>query len=133
MAYTLLAQTTTSTGTSLGGTLQVPGAIGESVNTAVTQGPNAVVGVFETQFSNLIGLITILGGLFFLIYFLVAAFEWIQAGGDSGKIEKSKNRMINGAIGMIVMIVSLAIVGIIGGVFGVDLLNPGQTFLQLIP
>lgn len=114
-----------------------PGRIGEAVNTALDTNTHGVAGggvvdVFSQQFSNLIGLLTVLGGVFLVIYFLLAAFEWIQAGGDAGKVEKAQQRMVNGAIGMLVMIIAFGIIGIIGGVFGIELLNPGQVFLELI-
>jgi hypothetical protein len=111
------------------------GTIGQQVNSALGSGGgtgSGVVDVFSQQFSNLIGFITVLGGLFFLVYMLIAAFDWIQAGGDSGKIDKAKTKMTNGAIGLLVMILAFGIIGIIGSVFGIDLLNPGAVFLQLI-
>ena len=104
--------------------------IGQS---AIARGGSAVPTELINQVSNLIGFVTILGGLFFVIYMLVAGFEWLQAGGDSGKVEKAKSRMTNAAIGLLVMILSIAIVGIIGGVFGLDILNPVDRFMDIIP
>ncbi len=88
---------------------------------------------FEEQLSNIIGFITLLGGIFFIVFFLIAGFEWLQAGGDTGKVEKARSRMINAAIGLLVMILATALIGIISGVFGFDILNPAETFRQLIP
>lgn len=86
---------------------------------------------FTLQLSRIIGFITLLGAVFFVVYMIVAGFEWLQAGGDSGKVEKAKNRMINGAIGLLVMILATAISGIVGGVFGIDVLNPQNIFNNL--
>lgn len=108
------------------------GAIGEQVAEQVGS-PEGLVGIFSTQLSNIIAFITILGGLFFLIYFLIAGFEWLRAGGDSGQVEKARNRMVNGAIGLLIMILTIALVGIVGGVFGLDILNAGDIFLNIIP
>lgn len=108
------------------------GAIGEQVAQNVGD-RNALVDIFSTQLSNIIAFMTILGGLFFVIYMLIAGFEWLRAGGDTGQVDKARNRMINGAIGLLIMIIGLGIVGIIGGVFGLDLLNPGDLFLNIIP
>lgn len=113
--------------------IQGPGTIGEQVNEAARIGPGTgVVTVFTEQLSNIIGLITILAGLFFVIYFLIAGFDWVQASGDAGKVDKAKNKMINGAIGLLVVIIGMGIVGIIGGVFGLDLLRPDRVFLQML-
>lgn len=132
-----IAQAATPTSVPLGTSpISGPGTIGQEVTNALGSGPGGtgtgVVDVFSEQFSNLIGLLTVLGGVFFLIYMLIAAFDWIQAGGDSGKIDKAKTKMTNGAIGLLVMILAFGIVGIIGGVFGLELLNPGAVFLDLI-
>lgn len=108
------------------------GAIGEQVAANVGD-RNALVDVFSTQLSNIIAFITILGGVFFVVYMIVAGFEWLRAGGDTGQVDKARNRMINGAIGLLIMIISLGLVGVIGGVFGLDLLNPGDLFLNIIP
>ncbi len=118
----------------LGGdaTLTGPGTIGEAVTGALDEGPSGVVDVFSQQFSNIIGLITVLAGVFFIVNFLIAGFEWTQAGGDTGKAEKSRQRMINAALGLLVMIIAFGIIGVIGGVFGLELLNPGSVFLQLV-
>ncbi len=102
----------------------------EALKSGSAQG---VVAAFTTQLSNIIAFLTILGSLFFVIYFIVGGFEWLQAGGDTGKAEKARTRMINAAIGLLVMILATALVGIIGGVFGIDILNPADTFLQIIP
>ncbi len=86
------------------------------------------LGYFSDQLSNVIGLITLIGALFLVVYFIIAGFEWLQAGGDAGKADKAKTRMTNASIGLLVMILSTAIAGIIGGVFGIDILNPQAIF-----
>lgn len=127
MSNSLLAQSQP-----LGGTIQGAGKIGEET-TAALGSPGAVTALFERQLSNIIGFITILGGLFFLIYFLIAAFEWLRSGTDKGGADKAKNRMTNAAIGLLIMVISLGIAGIVGGVFGIDILNIGTVFQTLIP
>lgn len=133
MSRNLIAQT--SDGIPLGDNpLTGQGTIGTAVNEAIDAGNDGrgVVDVFSQQFSNIIGLITVIAGIFFIVNFLIAGFEWTQAGGDAGKAEKARQRMINAALGLLVMIISFGIIGVIGGVFGVELLNPGQTFLNII-
>lgn len=117
-----------------GAFIEGPGTIGQEVNAALGQGGAGVgvVEVFTRQLSNVIGLITILAGLFFVIYLLIAGFDWVQAGGDTAKVEKSKNKMVNGAIGLLVVVIGMGIAGIIGGVFGIDILRPDQVFLQML-
>lgn len=54
------------------------------------------------------------GALFVLIYFLWAAVEWISAGGDSSKIQKARDRIIQSFIGLILLVFSFVIINFIG-------------------
>jgi hypothetical protein len=83
--------------------------------------------------SNLIGFMTILGGLFFIVYFFMGAFKWITSGGDSSKVEEARNRMLQGTLGLIVMVLSYSLIGIIGSVIGLDLINLKATISDIIP
>lgn len=84
-------------------------------------------------FSTLIGFLTGLAGLMFMLYFILAALSWITAGGEKGKIESAKSQMTNAAIGLIIVVATYAIVGVVGGVLGLDILNPGKTLLNIAP
>lgn len=57
------------------------------------------------------------GGLTVLLMFVWGAIEWISAGGDSGKIEKARNKMTQAVIGMIILTASFTIIGFISGLF----------------
>lgn len=83
--------------------------------------------------STIIGFITTLAGLMFLMYFIIAALGWITAGGEKGKIETAKQQMTNAAIGLAIVIATYAIVGIVGGVLGLNILNPGAELIKLAP
>jgi hypothetical protein len=87
----------------------------------------------ELYISDIIGTITVLAILFFVVYSFLAAFEWATAGGDSSKVEKAKNRFIWGTLGIILIVASYAIIGLIGSLIGVDILNPGELIQNIIP
>src|SRR5688572_15356673 len=87
----------------------------------------------EILVSNIIGLLTVLGGLFFVFFFVLAAFQWITAGGDSGKIEKARGQMTQGILGLVVLVASYGIIGLIGSIVGIRLLSPAQTLNDLRP
>lgn len=74
--------------------------------------------------STLIGTLTIVGGLAFVVFFFLGALKWITAGGDKAKVQEAQTQMTNGAIGLIAITAAYFIVGIIGGVLGLDILNP---------
>lgn len=80
----------------------------------------------ELIISSMLGLLTALGGIFFIYTFLQGALSWISAGGDSGKIQKARDQMIQGAIGLIILVAAYAIIGVIGTVVGIDILTPAK-------
>lgn len=58
-----------------------------------------------------------IGALLVLIFFIQGAIEWISAGGDSGKIQKARDRMTQSVIGLFVLVSSFAIIGLISQLF----------------
>lgn len=80
----------------------------------------------ENIFTMIVGFLTIVAGLAFLIYFLVGGLQWLTGGGDKGKVDAAKTQMTNGVIGMIVVVASYAIVWIVGRVLGIPILSPAQ-------
>jgi hypothetical protein len=102
-------------------------------NDSGAAGTTNVLTNVETFISNVIGVLTVLGGLFFVFFFVQGAFSWITAGGDSGQIEKARNKMIQGVLGLIVLVASYAIIGLIGAIVGLNLLNPAKSLEKLVP
>lgn len=94
---------------------------------------SSVLSTLEVWVSDIIGVITILATLFFIVYAFIAAFNWITAGGDKGKIEKATNRLIWSTLGLILIVATYAIIGLIGGIIGLDLLKPGEMIGKIIP
>ncbi len=121
------ATKTPSSDGSLGGTITGIGGYnpGDSIETA-SKGLSDII-------SNIVGLLTIVAGISFLIYFTVGGLSWITAGGDTGKIEEAKDKMTGGAIGMIIVVAAWAISWILGQVLGVNFLNPVETLIKLGP
>ena len=112
---------------SLGGTITGIGGYdpGDSIETA-SKGLSDII-------SNIVGLLTIVSGISFLIYFTIGGISWITAGGDTNKVQDAQNKMTNGAIGMIVVVSAWAISWIMGRVLGVNFLNPIETLIKLGP
>lgn len=87
----------------------------------------------ETIMSNVIGFLTIIGALFFIVYFFIGALEWISSAGDSGKLSNARNRMIHGILGLIIIVAGYAIIGLLGDLIGIDILNPALLLEQITP
>ena len=76
------------------------------------------------------------GALAVLFNFVMAAINWITAGGDEGKIKKAREQMSNGIIGMVLLASSYVLIGYVGKLFGLDLLMfsiPGPAKIPDIP
>lgn len=126
--FSLIAATTQGTAVPLGKIVPASSAYNAGSDTSA----GAIKNV-ELLISNMIGLFTILGGLAFLVYFFIGAFNWTTSAGDKGKLEKARGHMMDGAIGMVIMVAAYSAIGLIGSVIGFDLLSPGQELMKLVP
>jgi len=48
-------------------------------------------------------------GIIFLVLTIYGGFKWMMAGGDSAEIEKAKNILVNGVIGLVIVLSAYAI------------------------
>ncbi|MBP7774942.1 hypothetical protein KA078_04080 [Candidatus Woesebacteria bacterium] len=85
----------------------------------------------EIFISHMLGLLTIIGSIFFVVSFFLAALNWISAQGESAKLQKSREQMIQGVVGLVIIIASYGIIGLIGTVVGLNLLSPKEAILNL--
>lgn len=67
-------------------------------------------------------LITV-GALIVVVYFLWGAIEWIVAGGDTGKVQKARDRMTQAGIGLVILVASFTILAFLSMVFFGDNFN----------
>ncbi len=89
----------------------IQGALGSDLEQAKTGAS------FTTYFIMLWKALTTVGAIMVLIYFLWGALEWITAGGDSGKIEKARNRITQSMLGLLILVSSFVIIGFISNLF----------------
>lgn len=94
---------------------------------------NTALTTFERLISNMLGLLTVLGVLIFIVYFMLGAIGWITAGGDSSKISKARDQMMQGALGLVVLVALYAVIGLISSIVGINILNPAEMLETLIP
>lgn len=91
-----------------------------------------VANSLNTLISGIISLITILGGIWFLVQFIIGGFQWISAGADKGLLEIARLRMLHAAIGLMILVASYMVVGLIGNLLGLDIFNPGESILKVV-
>lgn len=90
-------------------------------------GPSSAGTIFNKFISGAIGIITIVGAVWFIITLISGAVGIMTAGSDKNAVEAAKKRIVNGLIGLVVLIAGVFILDLVGNILGFpDLLNPGN-------
>ena len=90
-------------------------------------------GYLTSILSKIIGIMTVIAGIWFFFILITGAFGYLTAGGDPKKIEGATKRISNGLIGLIVIFLAYALISLIGSFLGFDILNPQEIIKQLGP
>ena len=124
---TLLAQTQVPLGT-IGGE-----GLGPFGNRIWGQGPLAAVNDFILILSNIIGVMTIAAGIWFIFQFIIGGFGWLTAGGDKTAVENAQKRITNALIGLVIVIAAIFLIDLIGNLLGFKVLNPREVIYKMWP
>jgi hypothetical protein len=92
---------------------------------------NATGTGLETLISTIMGVLTAISSLGFLIYFVLGGLQWVTAGGKQDAVQKAQKQMTDAVIGLIIVIVAYFIAGIVGYILGIDILNPATIINSL--
>ncbi len=76
-------------------------------------------GILTDVVSNLIGIMTVFGLLWFTIQIIVAGYGFISAGGDNQKIKDAQQKIQNNFIGAIIMIAAVFLLSLVGELIGI--------------
>ena len=99
------------------------------------QQATAALKSLTTIISNIIGVITIAAGVWFMFQFIIAGFGWLTAGGNKEAVSTAQTRMRNALIGLLIVVGAITIVGLMGELLGLDILiqRPEKLIEQLRP
>lgn len=89
--------------------------------------------LFQTVLSNIVGVMAASGIIWFVFQFIVGAYGWISAGGDSKAIEAARKRIMNAVIGLVIILTAMVLISVIGALLGVDILNIAGFIGKLTP
>ncbi|PIS23144.1 hypothetical protein COT49_01645 [candidate division WWE3 bacterium CG08_land_8_20_14_0_20_40_13] len=84
---------------------------------------------FGETVNALISAAFVIGGLAFVVVFIMGAFSYITSAGDEKMLEKARNSMWDGVVGFVILAVTFLVVDIISNIFGFPIL--GLTFVGL--
>lgn len=113
---------------SIGGQISGFGPLGQSKAFA---DPQVASNTFTRVISIIIGLLTMIAGLYFTFQFILGAFSWLSSGGDKAKLQEAQKKITNAVIGLTVVIISVFIIDLIGLLLGIDILSPGDFILGI--
>lgn len=104
---------------------------GKNGLSAVTAAAGA--STLERVLSVALGGFTLVAVIYFLFTLVIAAYTWLSAASDQGKVTKARDMMTNGLIGLLILVAVYAIAGVVGTMLGIKILEPGKLLLQLVP
>lgn len=74
----------------------------------------------EKLISQIIGILTIVGVIFFIIQIIFAGYAMMSAQGDPKKIEVGRSRLTNGILGLTIVVVALGVGAFIATLLGIE-------------
>lgn len=93
--------------------------------------PNTSGDIFNTLLSTIVGVLTVIGFIWFVIQFLLGAVGIVTSGGDKAALESSRKKLSTGLLGVIVVISAVFLIDLVGYIIGIDLLG-GASFISLL-
>lgn len=97
--------------------------VGPGTNSIFSNPATDPAGKFELLISRVIGVMTVVAGIWFVFTLFIGAIGWITAGGDKGAVETAKKRIANGLTGLVIVVIATFILSLVGQIIGFDILN----------
>lgn len=89
-------------------------------------GPGPVVdaatgpAVLEKIITQLIGILTIIGIIYFAFQIIMAGYGMLSSEGDPKKIETSRDRLIEAVLGLFVVVIAIIVASLIAALLGIS-------------
>lgn len=84
--------------------------------------------------SNIIGLLTIIGLLWFVFQMVTAGLEWITSSGEKANVANVREKIFHAVAGLIVVIAAIFIVYLMAALLGIsNVLNLGTIIGSITP
>ncbi len=81
----------------------------------------------------LISFLTLIAGFWFAIQFILAGWQWLSAGADSGKVSEAQKKITNSFLGLMIIVAALTIIKIISLITGIQMLDLTAALKKLTP
>lgn len=124
MFVKLLTDNSDQAGTPLG-TLRGIGRLGFGTGEAITK--ERAFQLLNQVISVIIGILTIIAGLWFLFQMIAAGYQWLSSGGDKTSVAAARDKLTHAVVGLVIIVMAFAIISIIGTIMDIKFLQPGET------
>lgn len=74
---------------------------------------------FEKFAGQLLGVLTIIGVLYFIIQIIFAGYSYISSKGDEKEMESSRKRLTEGVLGLVIIIVAVGLGSLLAKLAGI--------------
>lgn len=125
--FTLLAQTPKP----WGGFFEGLGPLGDVAGKGLALNIKNALKLFNTIISNIVGVMTIIAGIWFIFQFITGGIGWLSAGGDKAKLQAAQAKITQGIVGLIVVVIAFFLIDVVGALLGLDILSPGEVIEKL--
>ena len=88
---------------------------------------------FTNTISRLIGILTIVAGIWFIFNFVAGAISFMTAGGSEDGVKKATAKITQSLIGLVVVVAAYAIISLLGALLGFEILNPQDIINKIGP
>lgn len=78
--------------------------------------------------NTILSFLTIIGGLWFIFWIIIAAYNWISSEGKPDKLETARNQLVHAVVGTIILIAAYALAGLIGAIMGINFFDLAPFF-----
>lgn len=106
------------------GGLHGPGPTAPTTSTGVGESVAHLVSV-------VIGLFTLVAGLWFLIQLILGGYAYMSAGGNKEKAQAASQKITQALIGLVIVVLAIFIINLLGYILNIDFLNVGEMIQNL--
>ena len=81
--------------------------------------------------SVVIGLFTLVAGLWFLIQLILGGYAYMSAGGNKEKAQTASQKITQALLGLVIVVLAIFIINLLGYILNIDFLNIGKVIQTL--
>jgi hypothetical protein len=96
------------------------------------EGTDEAGSVFTDVISNLVGILTIFGLIWFMIQIIIAGYQFISAGGDTQKIKEAQQKIQNNFVGVFIVIAAIFLLSLVGELIGIPEILNLEALIEMI-